>query len=323
MRTTKLTCEVLVAGGGPAGVPAALAAARCGARVILCQNRPVLGGNASSEVRMHVVGADAAGRRGEELAVEAREGGIIEEIRLETAARNPQRSSSMLDLTLYNLCRSEPNLELLLNTEVVAATVDGHRIVAATANRQSTEDRFVIAAQVFVDCTGDGRLGVEAGARFRHGREATDEYGESLAQPTADRQTLGSTLLFTARRHDRPMPFVAPSWARRFTEEELRLRPHASQGYGGNLEYGYWWVEWGGQLDTIRQAGRRRGPASRRGGGRFAWLDFSPREAVQLAELPLHHRAPFDRMLVVQSRTNDLILVTEDSKIADYDCRIL
>ena len=139
---------------------------------------------------MHVVGADAAGRRGEELAVEAREGGIIEEIRLETAARNPQRSSSMLDLTLYDLCRSEPNLELLLNTEVVAATVDGHRIVAATADRQSTEDRFVIAAQVFVDCTGDGRLGVEAGARFRHGREATDEYGESLAQPTADRQTL-------------------------------------------------------------------------------------------------------------------------------------
>ena len=258
MRTTKLTCEVLVAGGGPAGVPAALAAARCGARVILCQNRPVLGGNASSEVRMHVVGADAAGRRGEELAVEAREGGIIEEIRLETAARNPQRSSSMLDLTLYDLCRSEPNLELLLNTEVVAATVDGHRIVAATADRQSTEDRFVIAAQVFVDCTGDGRLGVEAGARFRHGREATDEYGESLAQPTADRQTLGSTLLFTARRHDRPMPFVAPSWARRFTEEELRLRPHASQGYGGNLEYGYWWVEWGGQLDTIADNERIR-----------------------------------------------------------------
>ena len=55
----------------------------------------------------------------------------------------------------------------------------------------------------------------------------------------------------------------------------------------------------------------------------FEWLDFSPREALQLAELPLHHRDPFDLMLVVQSRTNDLILVTDDSKIADYDCRIL
>ena len=55
----------------------------------------------------------------------------------------------------------------------------------------------------------------------------------------------------------------------------------------------------------------------------FEWLDFSPREAMQLASLPLHHRDPFDRMLVVQSRINGLTLVTDDSKIADYDCRIL
>ena len=45
--------------------------------------------------------------------------------------------------------------------------------------------------------------------------------------------------------------------------------------------------------------------------------------ALRVAELPLHHRDPFDRMLVVQSRTNDLVLVTEDPKIADYDCRTL
>ena len=96
-----LECDVLVAGGGAAGVPCALAAARCGARVILCQNRSVLGGNASSEVRMHIVGADASGNRGSELLTEAREGGIIEEIRLDTAVRNPQRSTSMLDLILY------------------------------------------------------------------------------------------------------------------------------------------------------------------------------------------------------------------------------
>ena len=55
----------------------------------------------------------------------------------------------------------------------------------------------------------------------------------------------------------------------------------------------------------------------------FEWLDFSPQEAMQLAELPLHHRDPFDRMLVVQSKVNNLTLVTDDSKLADYDCRIL
>src|SRR3990172_401275 len=113
-----LSCDVLVAGGGPAGSTAALAAARRGAKVVLCQDRPVLGGNASSEVRMHIVGADASGKRGSELQSEAREGGIIEEIRLETAVRNYQRSSSMLDLILYEKCRAEPNLTLLLNTRV-------------------------------------------------------------------------------------------------------------------------------------------------------------------------------------------------------------
>src|SRR5690625_3549744 len=105
MEHVDLHCDILVAGGGPAGVPAALAAARLGAKVILCQDRSVLGGNASSEVRMHIVGADASGARGVALETEAREAGIIEEIRLENAVHNPQRSASMFDLILYDKCR--------------------------------------------------------------------------------------------------------------------------------------------------------------------------------------------------------------------------
>ena len=57
----KLETDILIAGGGPAGVPCAVASARCGAKVILCHDRPVLGGNASSEVRMHIVGANGTG----------------------------------------------------------------------------------------------------------------------------------------------------------------------------------------------------------------------------------------------------------------------
>lgn len=253
LHTETVNVDLVVAGGGLSGVCCALEAARNGCKVMLCQNRPVLGGNASSEVRMHIVGADAHGSRGIELETEARESGLMEEIRLRNCVSNPQRSTSMLDLTLYDMCRSEPNLELLLNTEVVGVEMDGSRIRSVRAERQSTEDIFEISASVFVDCTGDGRLGAEAGAEFRIGREGMDEFNESLAQPKADGMKLGSSLLYQARKHDRPMPFKAPSWARKITKEDMKLRfglkdPHCDLG----LEYGFWWMEWGGHLDTIK-----------------------------------------------------------------------
>jgi hypothetical protein len=118
--------------------------------------------------------------------------------------------------------------------------------MAVHATRASTEDTFRITAQVFVDCTGDGRLGAEAGAPYREGREAASTFGESRALETADNKRLGSSLLFQARDMGRPMRFVPPDFARKFTEEDLELRPHSS------LEYGYWWVEWGGCVDTVK-----------------------------------------------------------------------
>jgi len=253
----RLDCDVLVAGGGIAGTCCGLAAARLGARVVLLQDRPVLGGNASSEVRMHVVGATGLSG-GQPLVDELREGGIVEEIRLDQCVRNPQRAPALLDLALYDACRREPSLTLLLDTTLVAAVVEGSRIVEVRAERQSTEDAFRIRAPMFVDGTGDGRLGLEAGARFAHGRESRQEHGESLAPEEADRQTLGSTILFQARRHDAPMPFTPPPWVRRFEAGDFTLRPYAQPGFDLGLEYGYWWIEWGGCLDTVRDNARIR-----------------------------------------------------------------
>jgi hypothetical protein len=151
MQMTDLKCDVLIAGGGPAGVPCAIAAARSGAKVILCQDRSMLGGNASSEVRMHVLGANRCDNA-PALLREAREGGIIEEIRLETCVRNPQRSAAMLDLVLYDMCRAEPKLTLFLDTSVAAVEMVSPRMIRrATAIRQNTEDTFHISARVFVD----------------------------------------------------------------------------------------------------------------------------------------------------------------------------
>ncbi|MGI2293517.1 FAD-dependent oxidoreductase [Paenibacillus sp. GXUN7292] len=238
-----LDTDVLIAGGGMTGVAAALAAARNGASVILCQDRSVLGGNASSEIRMNISGASTIGKK---LEAERRESGIIEEIMLECAVRNPQRSASMLDLILYEKCRAEPNLTLLLNTAVVGADVEDSRIRAVHAVRESTEDRFTIHAAIYADCTGDGRLGFEAGAAFTTGREAAHEFNESGANLNRDAYRLGSSLLFTSKDMGRPMPFIPPPWARKFTEEDLQFRDH------NTWEFGYWWVEFGGTLDTIK-----------------------------------------------------------------------
>lgn len=242
---TTLKTDLCVVGGGIAGVCTALAAARNGARVALVQDRSVLGGNASSEIRMHMVGASCSGKR-----PGARESGIIDELRVEDAVRNPQRSPHLFDLLLYDKVVSEPNITLLLGTACVGCNVEptdaGKRIAQVHALRNSTEDTFTIKARFFADCSGDGRLGLEAGADWRMGREARHEFSESLAPEQADSHTLGSTILFAAREHDRPMPFVAPKWARRFTEEDLKLRSHSE------LDFGYWWVEWGSHLDTIK-----------------------------------------------------------------------
>lgn len=249
--TKQLEADILVAGGGMSGVCCALAAARQGARVILCQDRPVLGGNASSEIRMHIVGANT-NRPCADLVNEPRESGLIEEIRLENAVRNPQRSASMFDEILREKCQAQEALTLLLNTTVVGARVEGKAIRGVRAIRASTEDVFEIAARVFVDCTGDGGLGAAAGASYTHGREASAQYGEKLAPAEADTKTLGSTLLFAARKFDHPVPFTPPSWARKVTAEDFALRDWAHPGKELTYEYGFWWLEWGGHLDTIK-----------------------------------------------------------------------
>ncbi|MEY4488016.1 MAG: hypothetical protein RIQ79_524 [Verrucomicrobiota bacterium] len=241
LKLIELETDLLVAGGGLSGVCAALAAARNGARVILVQDRSVLGGNASSEVKMHIVGADCHGSK-----PGARESGIIEELRLEDAARNPAGVYSQWDLLLYEKVVLEPNIRLLLDTDVTGVVMEGDTLRAARALRLSTEDEFFIRAKFFADCTGDGRLGAEAGADCHVGREARSDYGESLAQEKADRQTLGSSILLTGREHDTPQPFARPSWVRTFKKDDFKLRPIKS------FEYGYWWFEWGGQLDTLK-----------------------------------------------------------------------
>ena len=242
-----LTADFVVVGGGMAGVCAALAAARNGAKVILIQNRSVLGGNASSEIRMHIVGADAHGAK-----PGVRETGILEELRLEDATRNPHRSYSQWDLLLYEKVTAEPNITLMLETTCTAAEVQldsngQRRITAIRAERPSTEDTFRIEARWFADCSGDGRLGAEAGADFNEGREGKGEFNETYAADERDNARLGSSIMFMSREYATPQPFIGPNWIRKFTKDDFRTKRDIF-----SYEYGYWWFEWGGHLDTIK-----------------------------------------------------------------------
>jgi hypothetical protein len=242
--------DVCVVGGGMAGLTAALAAARGGARVLLLHDRPVLGGNASSEVRVHICGADR-----HNAIPNLRETGILEELRLENLRRNPQRSFSVWDMVLYDAARREPNLEVLLNCSCLNAEMDGPRIGGVTGWQLTTQTYHAVKAQIFIDCSGDAILAPLTGAPFRMGREARSEYGESIAPELADKRTMGMTCLFQSREHASPQPFAPPSWACRFERaEELPYGAKALHWW----QMGYWWIELGGEDDGIYDTERLR-----------------------------------------------------------------
>jgi FAD dependent oxidoreductase len=242
----KIEAEVVVIGGGMSGVCAALAAARNGASTVLVQDRSVLGGNSSSEVRMHIRGADVNGREN------ARETGILEELRLENQVRNPQRSAAFWDLVLWEALYYRKNLTLLLNTAMTGCRKEKGLIRSVDCYQMTTQQFFSIEGKFFVDCTGDGTLGYLAGNPYRVGQEAASEFGESMAPEKAKPYTMGSSLLFQARDTGKPVRFIPPDWAYRYPTDKDLVRGPAG------LEYGYWWIEWGGMLDTIADDDRIR-----------------------------------------------------------------
>ena len=234
--------DIVVVGGGIGGVCAAIAAARHGAKTALVQNRPVLGGNASSEIRVNIEGAAVHASR-----KDAREGGILEEILLENHRRNPQHSFSVFDTVLWEKVHFQENLTLFLNTHMDDAALADGRIAVVMAKQLTSERRLRFAADIFIDCTGDGSLAALVGADYMVGREGKDVFGEEHAPDVSDPCTMGSTLYFQSCDMGQPTPFVKPEWAHTFTNEQMLEHDEMSAGY--------WWVEiGGGEWDTIRDA---------------------------------------------------------------------
>ncbi|MWB99339.1 FAD-dependent oxidoreductase [Agromyces seonyuensis] len=247
MRTQTLEADIVVVGGGLAGVSAAVAAARQGKQVVLINNRPVLGGNSSSEVRVWVCGATAHGNQRW-----ARETGIPGELYVENQFRNPEGNPVYWDDVVLDTVRREPNLTLFLNTDVSAVEAEGpedaRRIRSVTGWTMGSELRTVFQAPIFLDCTGDGLVGHLAGARYRLGKEGRAEFGEEWAPEEPVREFLGSTLLFYTKDHGKPVKYVAPESAIDISKTPI---PRSRVIRSGDSGAHYWWVEWGGELDIV------------------------------------------------------------------------
>ncbi len=230
--------DFCVVGGGLSGMCAAIAAARHGAKVALMQDRPMVGGNASSEIRMHICGAHGENNR---------ETGIVEEIELENHYRNPLRNYSIWDSILYEKVRFEPNIALLLNCSCNSLEMDGDRIVSLKGWQLTTETWHTVEADLYADCSGDSILAPLSGAAFRVGREARAEFDESIEPDDADRKTMGMSCLIQARETDGPQPFIPPTWAYVYeTDQDLPKRGHDM------LSTNFWWIELGGEQDSIQ-----------------------------------------------------------------------
>jgi hypothetical protein len=254
MRNETVITDITVIGGGLAGVCAAVAAARLGQTVALVQNRPVLGGNASSEIRVWVCGATGHG-----VNRFGRETGIMGEMFVENQYRNPEGNPYLWDLVVLETVLAEKKIQLFLNTDVheVEAGGDDHerKVHSVTGWMMGSERRIRFESEMFLDCTGDGLVGFLAGAQYRIGREAKHEYNEDWAPEVADNITLGSTMLFYTKDTGHPVRYIAPSFAKDIKETSIPLKRVIRSGDSGCH---YWWIEWGGELDTVHENERIR-----------------------------------------------------------------
>lgn len=230
-----------------AGTCCAITAARAGARVILAQDRPVLGGNASSEVRLWVQSANAHMNVNNRWA---REGGVIDEILVENTYRNPDGNVVLFDAVLLDKVSAEPNIKLLLNTSLINSEKEGDRISFVLGFNSQNQTIYKLSAPLFCDASGDGALGYLAGASFRVGAESNQEFDEGFAPSEEYGELLPNSLFFYSKNAGHPVKFTPPNFARLDIAETSQYRNFKTDEYGAML----WWLDHGGRLDTINDA---------------------------------------------------------------------
>ena len=239
--------EVIVAGGGVSGVCAAITSARAGKKTALIQNRPVLGGNSSSEIRVWTRGAVGGGN------CFAEEMGVLGELKLFNLHRNPEANPVLWDEVLLDRALAEENLDLYLNTHIYKVDSNENGIVSSLyATTLGSEKTYCFFGRMFIDATGDGTIGAQAGVPYRIGREDKTLYNESLAPEKTDKKVLGSSMFFLARKTEKSVRFIKPDYAYNVDTIENILKNGGGRIVNEEMNgCDYWWIEYGGDYDTI------------------------------------------------------------------------
>lgn len=231
--------EFVVVGGGIAGMCAAVSAARLGSKVALINDRPVLGGNNSAEVRVHLGGHI-------ELGPNKGLGRMIREFG-HTKSGNAQPASNYEDEKKQQFIEAEENVTLFAPYRAVDVRMEGNKIAAVLIRHIETSEELWIEAPLFSDCTGDASIGFLAGADFLMGREAASEYGESLAPEAADKMTMGASVQWYSKKTDTPSSFPEFSYGVVFNEDNCE-----------KVRMGEWQWETGMNFDQVYDAERIR-----------------------------------------------------------------
>jgi len=285
--------DLVVVGGGIAGTCTAVSAARLGLQVALIQNRPVLGGNNSSEVRVHLNGEV---NQPPYPAL----GGVVNE--LDTGLRgNAQPAEHYNDQQKLDVVGAEKNLHLFLNMHALQVEKEGDRLTAVIAQHITAGTRHRFTAPLFADCTGDGNLGYLAGADFRMGREGKAETDEPLAPDQPDKMTMGSSVQWYSVETDKPSIFPSCPWALQFNEESCHY-----------LIRGDWDWETGMNRDQVTDFEAIRDHALRAVFGNWAYLKNQSQDKAKYANRKLEWVAYVAGKRESRRLLGDIILKQQD-----------
>ena len=204
--------DLVVVGGGVSGICASVAAARQGLKVAIVNNRPVLGGNNSAEIRVHLGGRI-------ELDPYPNLGNLIKEFG-HKKCKNADDEEKFEDWKKEAILK-EAGVDIYMPYHACSVTMDSTRISNVECRHISTGALISLEAPLFADCTGDGSLGYLAGADFRVGREARSETGESMAPDSADSTHLGASLLWNTKKEKNPTSFPEFSYGLEFNDSTV------------------------------------------------------------------------------------------------------